>query len=35
MKDFGFWLLFAIVLIGLFFLLPDPFINTVKSVIFG
>jgi hypothetical protein len=35
MKNHAFWLLFAVVLIGLFFLLPQPFVNTLVQMFTG
>jgi hypothetical protein len=35
MKNRVFWLLFAVVLIGLFFLLPPPFVNTLEQMFTG
>jgi hypothetical protein len=35
MKNQLFWIVFALVLIGLFFLLPQPFVDTLKQMVTG
>jgi hypothetical protein len=35
MKDRFFWILFALVLFGLFFLLPAPFVDSVTQIFTG